>query len=106
MNTLTELVVTKLDVLSEFDSLKVCVAYEYEGRRYDDLPPNQTIFNKCRPIYQELAGWQEDISDAQTKNDLPEEALLYLKAIEGLVQVPVGSVSVGAAREQLVDLGG
>ncbi|MBA3349276.1 MAG: adenylosuccinate synthase, partial [Actinobacteria bacterium] len=106
LNTLTELVVTKLDVLSEFDSLKVCVAYEYEGRRYDDLPPNQTIFNKCRPIYQELAGWQEDISDAQTKNDLPEEALLYLKAIEELVQVPVGSVSVGAAREQLVDLGG
>ncbi|MDQ3785140.1 MAG: adenylosuccinate synthase [Actinomycetota bacterium] len=104
LNTLTELVVTKLDVLSQFASLKMCVAYEFEGRRYDTLPPNQTIFNKCRPIYQELAGWQEDIGDAQTKSELPVKAVAYLETIEELVQTPIRSVSVGAAREQLVDM--
>lgn len=96
--------VTKLDVLSAFASIKICVAYEFEGRRYGDLPPNQTIFNKCRPIYEEFAGWQQDIGDAQTRSDLPKEAVAYLEAIESLVQTPVGSVSVGAAREQLVDM--
>jgi adenylosuccinate synthase len=101
---LTELVVTKLDVLSAFASLKVCVAYEFEGRRYDVLPPNQTIFNKCRPIYRELAGWQEDISHAQEKSDLPGKAAAYLETIEELVRAPVSAVSVGAAREQLVDM--
>ena len=104
LNTLTELVVTKLDVLSQFASLKMCVAYEFEGRRYDALPPNQTIFNKCRPIYEEVPGWQEDISDAQTKSDLPRAAVAYLETIEELVKTPVSSVSVGAAREQLVDM--
>ena len=104
LNTLTELVVTKLDVLSAFASIPVCVAYEFEGQRYGDLPPNQTIFNKCRPIYEELAGWQEDIGNAQTKSDLPKEAVAYLEAIEQLVRTPVSSVSVGAARQQLVDM--
>src|ERR671915_3853 len=54
LNTLTELVITKLDVLSHFDSIKVCVAYEFEGRRYEEFPPIQTIFNKCAPVFEEL----------------------------------------------------
>jgi adenylosuccinate synthase len=102
LNTLTELVVTKLDVLSEFASIKVCVAYEYEGERYEKFPPNQTIFNKCRPIFEELPGWSKDISAARALDDLPKEARAYLEAIEGLVGTPVSWASVGPGREQIV----
>ena len=104
LNTVTDLVVTKLDVLSVFDVIKVCVAYEYEGRRYEELPPNQTIFNKCNPIYEELPGWSEDLSSARKVDDLPKEARAYLEMIEGLVSAPITWVSVGPSREQVVRL--
>ena len=68
--TLTELVVTKLDVLSSFDSIKVCTAYEYEGERYEEFPPHQTIFNKCRPVFEELPGWRDDLTSARALDDL------------------------------------
>ena len=102
LNTLTELVITKLDVLSEFDSIKVCVAYEYEGERYEEFPPNQTIFNKCRPIFEELPGWSDDLTGARTIDDLPKEARSYLDALEALTRVPVSWASVGPGRDQIV----
>ncbi|HWC14552.1 MAG TPA: adenylosuccinate synthase [Actinomycetota bacterium] len=102
LNTLTEVVVTKLDVLSVFDEIRVCVAYEYDGDRFDELPPNQTIFNKCRPVYESFPGWSEDITDAQTLNDLPKEARAYLETIEGLLGVPISWASVGPKRDQIV----
>ena len=102
LNTLTELVITKLDVLSEFDSIKVCVAYEYEGERYEEFPPNQTIFNKCRPIFEELPGWSDDLTGARTVDDLPKEARSYLDALEALTRVPVSWASVGPGRDQIV----
>jgi adenylosuccinate synthase len=102
LNTLTELVVTKLDVLSEFPSIKICVAYEYEGERYETFPPNQTIFNKCRPIFEELPGWSKDISGARELDDLPKEARAFLETIEALVGTPVSWASVGPGREQIV----
>ena len=101
LNTLTELVITKLDVLSAFDSIKVCVAYEYEGERYDEFPPNQTIFNKCRPVFEESPGWKEDISGARSVDDLPKEARAYLDALEGLVGTPISWASVGPGRDQM-----
>ena len=104
LNTLTELVVTKLDVLSEFDSIKVCVAYEYEGNRFEHFPPNQTIFNKCRPIYEELPGWSQDITKARKLEDLPKEARAYLETIQDLVATPVSWASVGPGREAIVDM--
>jgi adenylosuccinate synthase len=106
LNTLTEMVVTKLDVLSTFESIPVCVAYEYDGRRYDRFPPHQTIFNKCRPIYEELPGWNEDISAARSIDDLPKEARGYLEAIEVLTGARVTWTSVGPARDQIVRLHG
>jgi adenylosuccinate synthase len=60
VNGLTDLVITKLDVLSELDTIKVCIAYEYEGRRYNELPCHQTVFHHARPIYEELPGWKSD----------------------------------------------
>ena len=101
LNTLTELVITKLDVLSAFDSIKVCVAYEYEGERYDEFPPNQTIFNKCRPVFEEFRGWKEDISGARAVDDLPKEARAYLDALEGLAGTPVSWASVGPGRDEI-----
>jgi adenylosuccinate synthase len=102
LNTLTEMVVTKLDVLSAFEAVPICVAYEYDGRRYDRFPPNQTIFNKCRPVYEELPGWHENISAARVLDDLPKEARAYLEAIEDLTATRVTWASVGPAREQIV----
>jgi adenylosuccinate synthase len=104
LNTLTELVVTKLDVLSQFESIKVCVAYEYEGERYEEFPPHQTIFNKCRPIFEELPGWGDDLTAARSLDDLPKEARAYLEALETLARVPVSYASVGPGRDQMVPL--
>ncbi|MGI8775059.1 MAG: adenylosuccinate synthase [Actinomycetota bacterium] len=102
LNTLTELVVTKLDVLSEFESIKVCVGYEYEAERYEDFPPNQTIFNKCRPVFEELPGWKEDITAARVVEDLPKAARSYLERLEELTKTSVSWVSVGPKRDETV----
>jgi adenylosuccinate synthase len=105
LNTLTELVVTKLDVLSHFESIKLCVAYEFDRNRYTRFPPNQTIFNKCRAIYEELPGWEQPISGARSLEDLPKAARVFLEAIEDLTSTPVSWASVGPARDQIVPVG-
>jgi adenylosuccinate synthase len=105
LNTLTELVVTKLDVLSQFERIKVCVAYEFEGTRYEIFPPNQTIFNKCTPIFEEVPGWTTDITAARSVMDLPQAARDYVSTIEELCGTPVSYVSVGPDREQMVSYG-
>ncbi|MFP5298018.1 MAG: adenylosuccinate synthase [Actinomycetota bacterium] len=102
LNTLTELVVTKLDVLSEFETIKVCVAYDYEGERYEEFPPHQTIFNKCRPVFEEFPGWKEDISGCRSLDELPKAARSYLEAMERLVGTPISWASVGPGREAVV----
>ncbi len=102
LNSLSDLFITKLDVLSGFDRLKLCVGYRYEGETYEEFPPHQTIFHKCEPIYEELAGWDRDISGARSFEDLPSEARAYVARIEEVAGVPVTLVSVGPARDQTV----
>ena len=102
LNTLTELVVTKLDVLSKFETLRICVGYEYEGERFTEFPPHQTIFNKCRPVYEEFPGWGEDITGAKEVDELPKEARAFVDAIEESTKTPVTWVSTGPARDQIV----
>jgi adenylosuccinate synthase len=102
LNSLSDLFVTKLDVLSGFERLKLCTAYRYQGETYDEFPPHQTIFHKCEPIYEELAGWSEDISGARSFEDLPVEAREYVRRIEEVSGVPVTLVSVGPSRDQTV----
>jgi adenylosuccinate synthase len=104
LNTLTELVITKLDVLSHFPSIKVCVAYEYEGERFDRFPRNQTIFNKAVPVFEEFPGWGTDISAARAVDDLPKEARSFLEGVESLVAAPISWVSVGPRRDQTVKM--
>jgi adenylosuccinate synthase len=102
LNTLTELVVTKLDVLAAFESIKVCVGYDYMGNVYEDFPPNQTIFNKCAPVWEDFPGWSEDLRGARVLNDLPKEARSYLEALESLSGVPISWASVGPGRDEMV----
>ena len=104
INTLTELVITKLDVLSQFERIPVCVAYSYEGETFDRFPRNQTIFNKCEPVFEEFEGWGDDITGARSIEDLPKEARAYIEAIEGLAGIPISWVSVGPGRDQIVHL--
>jgi adenylosuccinate synthase len=106
LNTLTELVVTKLDVLSRFKTIKVCTAYEYEGERYEEFPPNQTIFNKCRAVYEEVQGWSQDITGVRTADDLPKEARAFVQLVEELTRTSVSWVSVGPGRHQVVGFQG
>ena len=102
VNGLTDLVITKLDVLSELDTIQVCVAYEYEGHRYNDLPCHQTVFHHAKPIYEELPGWKSDITGCRDFDELPKEARDYIGFIEDLAEVPVSIVAVGPEREQTI----
>jgi adenylosuccinate synthase len=102
VNGLTDLVITKLDVLSAVDTIKVCVAYEYEGRRYNDLPMHQTAFHHAKPIYEELPGWGTDITHCRTFEELPKAAQEYIAFLEDLAEVPVAMIAVGPSREQTI----
>ena len=100
LNGLTEVFLTKLDVLSGLPELRVCTAYEFEGTRFEDFPPNQTIFHKASPRYEQVRGWSEDISQARRFADLPAAAQAYVRLLQELGGVPVRYVSVGPDREQ------
>jgi len=102
VNGLTDLVITKLDVLSQLDTIKVCVAYEYNGRVSRDLPSHQTAFHHAKPIYEELPGWREDITGCRTFEELPKNARDYISFIEDLAEVPVSIIAVGPSREQTI----
>jgi adenylosuccinate synthase len=102
INGLTDLVITKLDVLSELDTIKVCVAYEYGGHRYNELPSSQTAFHHAKPIYEELPGWREDITHCRTFDELPKNARAYIEFLEDIAEVPVSMIAVGPEREQTI----
>jgi adenylosuccinate synthase len=91
-----------LDVLTGLERLNVCVAYELDGKRIQSRPASLTALARCKPIYQEMAGWKEDISGARTLTELPAEARAYLKEIEEITGVPISIVSVGPAREETI----
>jgi adenylosuccinate synthase len=102
INGVTDFVLTKLDVLTGFERLPVCVAYDIDGARCDELPMTQTEFHHARPIYEELPGWSEDISSARNLEELPKNAQAYVKALEELSGAPISVIGVGAGREQTI----
>ena len=99
INGLTDIALTKLDVLSEFDRIKVCVAYETDDGRFDEFPRQQRVLYDSRPVYEELPGWASDISGARSWDDLPQEATDYIAYVEKVAGVPVTMVSVGPQRD-------
>ena len=102
VNGLTDIALTKLDVLSEFDTIKVCVAYEVDGERYTTVPEHEARFAKAVPVYEELPGWKCDISGCRTFEELPREARDYVAYIEKLAKTRISIVAVGPDREQTI----
>jgi adenylosuccinate synthase len=105
LNGLTELFLTKLDVLSGFPTVKVCTAYRADGELYDDFPPHQSLVHNAEPVFEELEGWDEPLGEARSVEDLPGAARKYLDRLQDLSGVPIGVVSVGPAREQSLPAG-
>lgn len=104
VNGLTSITLTKLDVLSQLASIKICTGYEYEGKVYEEFPSHQTIFHKCNPIYEELEGWQQDISNIKNYAALPTAAKRYIARISELAEVPIEIISVGPKRTQTIQM--
>ena len=102
INGLTELVLTKLDILTGLDPLHICVAYSYRGACLEDFPQDGEVLAQCKPIYEALPGWREDVTTARSFSELPAEARAYIARIEALAQVRVTMASVGPERTQLV----
>lgn len=102
VNSLTDIFLTKLDILSAFDEIKVCVGYTSLGERYTEFPRQQRVLYNCQPIYETLPGWKVDISHIRSFADLPKEAQQYIEFIEDRAMTPVRWVSVGPERQQLL----
>jgi len=102
LNGLTGLTITKLDVLGGLETLKICTGYQYKGEILSDFPASLKVLGECKPVYETLPGWPEDISGSRTMNDLPLNAKNYLKRIEEFTQTPTHIVSVGAERTQTI----
>jgi adenylosuccinate synthase len=102
INGVTDFVLTKLDVLTGMDEVPVCVAYEIDGKRHDELPMNQADFARAVPVYETFPGWHEDISAARTLDDLPRNARDYVDALEKMIRAPISAIGVGPGREQVI----
>ena len=104
VNGLTELFLTKVDVLSGLDEVRMCTAYRYEGRLYEDFPPHQTIFHKAEAVYEDLEGWTEDLSAVARFDDLPAAARKYVERVSEASGVPIRLLSVGPDRRQTFEV--
>jgi adenylosuccinate synthase len=104
LNSLTELALTKLDILDPLESVKVCVAYELEGVRFEQMPYHQSVLHKVTPVYEELPGWQQDLSGITHRAELPGAARDYVDFLAAHVGVPIRLVGLGPGREQVVSL--
>ena len=105
VNGLTDIALTKLDVLSEFDIIKVCVAYDCDGERYTTVPEHTSVFQHAVPVYREVPGWKRDITGCRTFEELPKEAQDYVHLVEELAGCKVSFVAVGPDREQTIRRG-
>ncbi|WEH40543.1 adenylosuccinate synthase [Streptomyces sp. NBC_01218] len=104
VNGLTDFFLTKLDVLTGWEQIPVCVAYEIDGKRVEELPYNQTDFHHAKPIYENLPGWSEDITKAKTFSDLPKNAQAYVKALEEMSGAPISAIGVGPGRTETIEI--
>ena len=104
INGLTDVFLTKLDVLTGWEEIPVCVAYEIDGKRVDEVPYSQTDFHHAKPIYEKLPGWSEDITKAQTFDDLPKNAQDYVKALEELSRCRISAIGVGPGRTETIQV--
>ncbi|HET6937457.1 MAG TPA: adenylosuccinate synthase [Nocardioides sp.] len=102
VNGVTDFVLTKLDVLTGLDQVPVCVAYDVDGTRHDEMPVNQSDFHHAVPVYEDLPGWWEDISQARTIEELPANARAYVRRVEELSGARISAIGVGPARDATI----
>ncbi len=102
INNITSFIITKLDVISFLDNIKICYGYSYRGNSCYGLPYTQNIFSKVSPLYENFLGWKKEISNIRDFNNLPKEAKNYLKQIEKALNVPIDIISIGPERDQLI----
>jgi adenylosuccinate synthase len=102
INGITDFVLTKLDVLTGLTEIPVCVAYEVDGVRFDEMPINQSDFHHATPVYESFPGWTEDISTARSFADLPANAQNYVHAIEKISGARFSAIGVGPARDEII----
>ena len=104
INSVTGMCITKLDVLDGMDTLKICVAYEFEGKEIDIPPAGADNFERCKPVYMEMPGWSESTVGAKSYDDLPKAAKNYLRKIEELCEAPIDIISTGPDRDETIVL--
>ncbi|MDT0445090.1 adenylosuccinate synthase [Streptomyces johnsoniae] len=104
VNGLTDFFLTKLDVLTGWERIPVCTAYDIDGRRVTDLPYNQTDFHHAKPVYEYLPGWSEDISKARSFEELPKNAQSYVLALQDLSGAPISAIGVGPGRDETIQI--
>ena len=102
VNGVTDFVITKLDTLSGMETLKVCVAYDVDGVRHDEMPMTQSDFHHAKPIYEDLPGWWEDISECRTFEELPVNAQRYVETVEQMIGQRVSAIGVGPGRDEII----
>jgi len=104
LNGLTGIAITKLDVLGGLETLNICTSYEYNGKPINDFPACLKTLADCKPVYETLPGWSEDISSIKKFEELPQNAINYLKRVEELIETPINIVSVGPGRDETIML--
>jgi adenylosuccinate synthase len=102
INGVTDFVLTKLDVLTGFETIPVCVGYRVGDTIYDEMPMSQTDFHHAVPVYEEFPGWDDDITKARSLDDLPQNARGYVEAIEAMTSVPISVIGVGPGRDESI----
>jgi adenylosuccinate synthase len=104
VNGVTDFVLTKLDVLTGMEEVPVCVAYDVDGVRHDQVPMTQSEFSRAVPIYETFPGWDEDISKARSLDDLPRNARDYVAALEAMIDAPISAIGVGPGRDETITI--
>jgi adenylosuccinate synthase len=102
VNGITHIAITKLDVLTGLNPLKICIAYENQGKTMENVPAKLSTLSRCTPIYEQIDGWNENISGARTFDELPKNTQAYVKRIEEFLHIPVCIISVGPERDQTI----
>ncbi|MGZ6884557.1 MAG: adenylosuccinate synthetase, partial [Nocardioidaceae bacterium] len=92
------------DVLSGLPTVPICVAYDVDGVRHDEMPMTQTEFHHATPIYEELPGWDEDITGARSFDELPKNAQAYVQALEDMSGAPISAIGIGPGRDQTIEI--
>ena len=106
LNGITDIVLTKLDVLDELSKINICIGYDIDGEKYNYLPSEEFLYNKIKPIYRTIDGWQTNTAGINNFNDLPKKAINYIQILEELMETKISIVSTGPDRKETIDIKG